>query len=115
MWLPDILASALMTFPRDNRPRLMRSPSAFVFFCLSEPARSTKLLTNERGEKATDLSPWLRCSSVMVKMAWERDDAAFMAVEPTVRAEFPCSRQQTISWELKTSESWSPSAGRSAG
>lgn len=47
--------------------------------------------------KITYLSPLRRCSSDMVKMACERDEAAFMAVEPTVRAEFPNSRQLTIS------------------
>lgn len=45
----------------------------------------------------TDLSVPLRCSSVMVKIACEREEAAFIAVEPTVRAEFPSSRQPTIS------------------
>jgi len=47
--------------------------------------------------KITYLSPLRRCSSDMVKMACERDEDAFMAVEPTVRAEFPNSRQLTIS------------------
>lgn len=50
----------------------------------------------------------LRCSSVIVKIACERDEAAFMAVEPTVRAEFPSSRQPTISWAENTSRSVRP-------
>ena len=44
----------------------------------------------------------------MVKMAWERDDSAFMAVEPTVREEFPSSRQATISWADLTTLSVRP-------
>lgn len=49
-------------------------------------------------KQETDLSVPLRCSRVMVNIAWERDEAAFIAVEPTVRAEFPSSKQPTISW-----------------
>jgi hypothetical protein len=50
-----------------------------------------------RNKEKTDLSAPLRCSRVMVNIAWERDEAAFIAVEPTVRAEFPSSKQPTIS------------------
>lgn len=61
----------------------------------------------EKGSQ-TDLSVPLRCSSVMVKIAWEREEAAFMAVEPTVRAEFPSSRQLTISGAENTCFSVKP-------
>lgn len=44
----------------------------------------------------------------MVKIAWEREEAAFMAVEPTVRAEFPSSRQLTISGAENTRFSVKP-------
>ncbi|TNN86866.1 hypothetical protein EYF80_003049 [Liparis tanakae] len=43
-----------------------------------------------------------RSTSVMVKMACEREEAAFIAVEATVRTEFPTSRQPTISWAVDT-------------
>lgn len=56
----------------------------------------------------TDLSLPLRCSRVMVKMACEREEAAFIAVEPTVRAEFPSSRQLTISYAENTCFSVNP-------
>lgn len=62
----------------------------------------------ERKHHQTDLSVPLRCSSVMVKMACEREEAAFIAVEPTVRAEFPSSRQPTISWAVNTCLSVKP-------
>lgn len=70
---------------------LLFSPHIIVF------VNSQDGVTIERDHECTDLSDPLRCSSVMVKMACERDEAAFIAVEPTVRAEFPCSRQLTIS------------------
>lgn len=47
------------------------------------------------------LSPW-RCSRLIVKMAWERDEDSFMAVEATLRAEFPISRHSTICWAVTT-------------
>lgn len=56
----------------------------------------------------TYLSFPLRCSRVMVKMACEREEAAFIAVEPTVRAEFPSSRHPTISWAENTCLSVKP-------
>ena len=61
-----------------------------------------------RKQQQTDLSLPLRCSSVMVKMACEREEAAFMAVEPTVRTEFPISKQPTISWAENTCLSVKP-------
>lgn len=82
--------------------------------------RKTKLITGVIGSckwgtqlsrsawPTTHLSPPRRCSRLTVKMAWERDEAAFMAVEPTVRAEFPVSRQPTISWVVNTSFSVRP-------
>jgi len=33
----------------------------------------------------------------MVKMAWDREDWEFIAVEATVLELFPCSRQDTVS------------------
>lgn len=65
-------------------------------------------------EGKTDLSVPLRCSRVMVKMAWDREDAAFMAVEPTVREEFPSSRQPTISLAETTRRSVNPTIWNTA-
>lgn len=62
----------------------------------------------------TDLSVPLRCSRVMVKIACEREDAAFIAVEPTVRAEFPSSRQPTISPAETTCRSVNPTIWKMA-
>lgn len=56
----------------------------------------------------------LRCSRVMVKIACEREDAAFIAVEPTVRAEFPSSRQLTISLAETTCRSVNPTIWKTA-
>lgn len=62
----------------------------------------------------TDFSVPLRCSRVMVKIACEREDAAFIAVEPTVRAEFPSSRQPTISLAEPTCRSVNPTIWKTA-
>lgn len=62
----------------------------------------------------TDLSVPLRCSRVTVKIACEREDAAFIAVEPTVRAEFPSSRQLTISLAETTCRSVNPTIWKTA-
>lgn len=44
----------------------------------------------------------------MVKMAWDREDWEFIAVEATVLELFPCSRQNTISWAQVTFLSVNP-------
>lgn len=65
-------------------------------------------------KRNTDLSVPLRCSRVMVKIACDREDAAFIAVEPTVRAEFPSSRQPTISLAETTCRSVNPTIWKMA-
>lgn len=148
------------------RPSFSRSPSALVFFCLSDPARSTRcslewkllflwqkqtiLLAEvnvKLGKKQssgyytwatglrnvpvirgslnrrtasriaqlsyqenvisvsmapgscgmTYLSFFFFWSMQMVKIAWDREDWEFIAVEATVLELFPCSRQDTVS------------------
>lgn len=44
----------------------------------------------------------------IVKIAWDREDCEFMAVEATVLELFPCSRQNTVSWAQATSCSVNP-------
>lgn len=71
--------------------------------------KQAKISQKDHGRKhQTDLSVPRRCSRVMVKMACEREEAAFIAVEPTVRAEFPTSRQPTISLAENTCLSFKP-------
>uniref|UniRef100_A0A3B1JZH9 Uncharacterized protein n=1 Tax=Astyanax mexicanus TaxID=7994 RepID=A0A3B1JZH9_ASTMX len=92
--LVSLESRAEMTFPKAESDRLIlaasfrRSPLTPVLACLSLPARSTKLSFPTR--------MWLRpsgpgCphSTVMVKMACERELCSFMLVKPTERARFP--------------------------
>lgn len=44
----------------------------------------------------------------MVKIAWDREDWEFIAVEATVLELFPCSRQDTVSCAWATLLSVSP-------
>lgn len=80
----------------------------FYFTKVTKIAEMIVFCQSVNDRKQTDLSVPRRCSSVMVKMACEREDAAFIAVEPTVRAEFPSSRQPTISTADNTCLSVNP-------
>ena len=82
-----------MTLPSAARERLIfvasfsRNPVAPVFDCRSEPAKSTRLSFPTR--MCSEPSGCFDATStVMVRTAWERDDASFMSVRPVVRFGF---------------------------
>jgi hypothetical protein len=128
-------ASALMTFPRASKLLLMDvaslslSPVAWVRFALSLPAKSTKWIrdvfrsnappdddvasiddndSDDDGAALGSLSAATVCSMVIVKIAWLRDDRAFMAVEAVCRAAMPRRRQAAISEALVTRSDSTP-------
>jgi len=74
---------ALITLPRLNRPILMlipslrRSPLALIFFCLSDPAKSTMWNLETVNNFPSDL---VRDSTINMKIACDRLLLAFMAV-----------------------------------
>ena len=94
--------SAAMTFPSANSPLLMlmlswnRDPVALVFLFRSDPARSTRwnLADAYRFDESFVKSV---CSMMMVKMACDREESAFIFVPPVVRATQPSSRRRSIS------------------
>ena len=90
---------------------LNRDPTAPVRLLRSEPARST------RWNFALEYAPLCRriasrvkclCSRMMVKMACERDDSAFIFVPPVVRPTLPFSNRRTISSNERVSSSRMP-------
>ena len=99
-------ASALMTFPSASSPLLMfmlslnRAPMARVRLFLSEPAKSTRwnfaLLYAPRFARMRSRVR-CRCSRMIVNIACERDDPAFMLVAPVVRATEPFSSRRSMS------------------
>uniref|UniRef100_A0A3B4C4D6 Uncharacterized protein n=1 Tax=Pygocentrus nattereri TaxID=42514 RepID=A0A3B4C4D6_PYGNA len=112
-----------MTLPRAESDRLIlaasfrRSPLTPVLACRSLPARSTRLSLPTR--------MWLRpsgpgCphSTVMVKMACERELCSFMLVKPTERARFPAFITCSISFTFlvtkdERSRTYMPDSGLS--
>ena len=113
-----------MTFPNVDRLWLIlvasfnRFPVACVFDCRSDPARSTRCSF-----------PTLKCccpsaprcsehSAVMVKMAWEREERAFISVPPTDRLRLPIVISLSMSSALFTTKvdrslTYTPTSGRS--
>mmetsp|Transcript_114602 Transcript_114602/g.222546 ORF Transcript_114602/g.222546 Transcript_114602/m.222546 type:complete len:238 (-) Transcript_114602:196-909(-) len=101
---------AEITLPSASSPWLIltpsrkRSPTVPVFFARSEPARSAKRTL------AVTTSPELRivCSSVIVKIAWDRELLSFMLVEAVVLNTAPFSRQRRSSDGRRTSTCFKP-------
>mmetsp|Transcript_2568 Transcript_2568/g.4731 ORF Transcript_2568/g.4731 Transcript_2568/m.4731 type:complete len:209 (-) Transcript_2568:737-1363(-) len=119
-WLPLRFSSpsALMTFPRASSPLLilmpsiMRAPTAPVRFSRSDPARSTKwnfeVITSSRVSALSSISICLVWLRIMLKMACDRDDVAFMFVDPVTRQAVPRSRQSSMASGVFTSASVAP-------
>uniref|UniRef100_A0A3B4A8V7 Uncharacterized protein n=1 Tax=Periophthalmus magnuspinnatus TaxID=409849 RepID=A0A3B4A8V7_9GOBI len=94
MWLLRPSTRADMTFPRADSDRFIfvasfsLSPCAPVLACLSLPAKSTRFSFPMRmwlsPSKPTSLH-----STVMTKMACDRELCSFMLVAPTDRFWFP--------------------------
>uniref|UniRef100_A0A8C6M6N3 Uncharacterized protein n=1 Tax=Nothobranchius furzeri TaxID=105023 RepID=A0A8C6M6N3_NOTFU len=102
MWLLRPSTRAEMTFPRAERDRLIfvasfsRSPWAPVLVCLSLPARSTRLSFPTRMWFSPSTPSSLH-STVMTKMACERELCSFMFVAPTERFWLPTFMTFSIS------------------
>ena len=102
-----------MTLPRARRPWLIvtlslnRAPTAPVFFARSEPARSTRCsLAQVRSEPGARG----RCSTMTEKRECEREETAFINVEPVARAREPASREAKSSSRVWTTRSCTPAA-----
>mmetsp|Transcript_31656 Transcript_31656/g.102242 ORF Transcript_31656/g.102242 Transcript_31656/m.102242 type:complete len:219 (+) Transcript_31656:2214-2870(+) len=101
--------SAVMTLPRASSPLLIctpsakRSPDAPVRLARSDPARSTKL---KRGVSSLPLRS--RSSKHTVKMACDREDDAFIAVEPVARLEDPSASTPITSSGVVTARACIP-------
>jgi len=93
-WVLLPSTNAEMTLPRAERDRLIleaslgRSPGPPVLLCLSLPARSTRLSFPTR-MCSWPSGPVSLHSTVMRKMACERELRSFMLVLPTERAWLP--------------------------
>lgn len=59
------------------------SPSVWVSFCLSDPAKSTRLSREDR--MLTTSLFFSMDSTVIVKTAWDLEDSLFMEVDATRR------------------------------
>lgn len=106
-------ASAEMTLPSDESdllmaaPSLRRSPVAPVDSARSEPARSTRFMS--------DLISFLRPSSliswhtVMVMIVCAREEVAFICVAATVREAVPASIVALIFSKESTATAFAPS------
>ena len=95
-----------MTLPRADRDKLIlvasfsRSPVACVFDCLSLPARSTRFSFPTVICSPVRTVPVLsQHSTMIVKMACERLEPAFMAVAPTLLFFLPACMTWSISCE----------------
>uniref|UniRef100_A0A3Q3GSV3 Uncharacterized protein n=1 Tax=Labrus bergylta TaxID=56723 RepID=A0A3Q3GSV3_9LABR len=105
MWLLRPSTSAEMTFPKADRDRLIfvasfsLSPAAPVLVCRSLPAKSTRfsLPTLMWFSPST---PSSLHSTVMTKMACERELCSFMLVAPTDRFWLPTFMTCSISLTL---------------
>jgi hypothetical protein len=84
MTCPNIVSDLLMAAPSFNL-----SPVAPVAPDFSEPAKSTRLMT----ESFSWFLPYaaMSCLNSMVMMVCARDEVAFMRVEPIVLFYWPCS------------------------
>mmetsp|Transcript_26758 Transcript_26758/g.64883 ORF Transcript_26758/g.64883 Transcript_26758/m.64883 type:complete len:208 (-) Transcript_26758:541-1164(-) len=111
---------ALMTFPRARSPLLMlipsrmRSPTAPVLLSRSDPARSTKwnlevIVSSRTSALSSTISTCVVCLRMMLKIACDRDDVAFIAVAPVTRQAVPLSRQSSMSSGPLASASMAPS------
>ena len=96
-----------MTFPKAVSdkfifaPSLRRSPVAYVFDCLYEPAKSTKL-SFEALNLSFPISSVYWDSIWMVKMLWDLDDSLFILVALTALLPKPISIYFCISYVLST-------------
>jgi len=103
-----------ITLPSTNKPLLIsipslrRLPSAFVRFCLSEPAKSTKLnfdlftSTSIGGSSDSPVLSWLWmivvvCSTTTLIIAWLRELSLFIAVAPVTRRSIPRDKHSSAS------------------
>ena len=98
--------NAEMTLPRADRDKLIlvaslsRSPVACVFDCLSLPARSTKFsLPTVMCSPVRTVPVLSQHSTMIVKIACDLEDPAFMAVAPTDRFFLPACMTWSISCE----------------
>lgn len=93
-----MLVKALITFPKDKRPKLMLMPSlrvdpvAPVFFNLSEPARSTKWNFEQIEPLFSYWSVIRSWRTVIVKIAWDLEELSFISVWAVERWMEPFSR-----------------------
>lgn len=107
---------AEMTLPNSSKLRLMLMPSlstapiAPVFFCLSEPARSTKknFAVIVPSSYSLPLSTIVLCLIVMVKIACERELASFIRVLAVVLFFPPNSKRENICSASVTTSSRMP-------
>mmetsp|Transcript_22445 Transcript_22445/g.48644 ORF Transcript_22445/g.48644 Transcript_22445/m.48644 type:complete len:227 (+) Transcript_22445:291-971(+) len=96
MCLPPSLR-ALITLPRADRDMLILMPSfrvaslAPVFFCLSDPARSTRFSLPDRSISLPVSVSVVFISTMMVKMLCDLLLSAFIRVEAVVREASPLS------------------------
>mmetsp|Transcript_28227 Transcript_28227/g.53753 ORF Transcript_28227/g.53753 Transcript_28227/m.53753 type:complete len:221 (-) Transcript_28227:406-1068(-) len=116
----DSSPSAEMTLPSASSPQLMlmpsfiRPPTAAVFLLRSEPARSTRwnlaIMNSGRASVAAsaEAAAVECCSRVMVKMAWEREEDAFISVAPVARAPEPRNKSLASSSSLVATSSLTP-------
>ena len=77
-----------ITIPRVERDWLIyaasfkRCPVACVYFCLSDPARSTKCNFEDLSLTIPVLGSLSIIVMIIVNMEWERELSAFMRVDP---------------------------------
>mmetsp|Transcript_40057 Transcript_40057/g.77967 ORF Transcript_40057/g.77967 Transcript_40057/m.77967 type:complete len:217 (-) Transcript_40057:509-1159(-) len=119
-WAAFLFSSpkAEMTLPRANNPLLMLIPSfilspvAPVRLTLSDPAKSTKwnldTMVSCRTSALSLSSTCLVCTRIMLKMACERLEVAFIAVDPVTRHAVPLSRESSMSSGHFTASSIAP-------
>ena len=109
----DWSASALITLPRDESdlliaaPSLRRSPVAPVDSARSEPARSTRFMSDR--SSLTRPSSVMICLMEMVMMVCARDEVAFIWVAATVRDAVPASIVSLICLKVPTALAFVPS------
>ena len=103
----DVADLKKLYFMSMDEPSFNRSPSAFVFFCRSDPAKSTRWNFDRT-------KSWLSLLFVLsmwtVKMACDRLLSLFMAVDAVVRMLAPSVRHFNISCGDATVRSVKPTS-----
>ena len=110
-WLAFLASSprADITFPSADSERLIfvaslsRWPVAPVFDCRSDPAKSTRFNFPTR-MCSPRFSSTSAHSTMIVNMAWDRDEPAFISVSPTDLFFLPACITWSISWDDLTTK-----------